>query len=75
MARSSYIYLVMKPGASKPAGVFTVKYEMVTWARRRYDNPKRADVKYYRMADGGNYPFESVPWTEMDVDKLFGEDS
>lgn len=34
MARSSYIYVVMPVGSSKPAAAFTVKHELIAWLSR-----------------------------------------
>lgn len=47
MARSSYVYVVMKNGVGLPIAGFTVKHELKTWLGR---NP--GDYTIWRLSDG-----------------------
>lgn len=47
MARSSVIYVVLSP-TERVLAAFTVKHEMVTWARRT----DHVHCSYRRMSDG-----------------------
>jgi hypothetical protein len=46
MARSSYCYVVLSKGGTKPRGAFTVKYEMLHWLDIM---SKGADFKNWRV--------------------------
>lgn len=51
MARSTYIYAVVRPGQEAPVATFTVKHEMRGWLSGQPDH-SRAGLAVFRMDDG-----------------------
>lgn len=55
MARSKYIYIVFDALDQEVVGVFTVKHEMVSWAKKHLEHGKEPNIRNWiwcRAQDG-----------------------
>lgn len=64
MARSTYIYVVMR--SALPLAAFTVRHELVSWVSRHADDLLLHGGRVYRCRDNGDMVEEySMPWWSL----------
>jgi hypothetical protein len=59
MPRSTYVYVVCHNFAYRPLGLFTVKHEAITWAKKRADF---RNLLLYRARDGETAELILLKW-------------